>query len=147
MKLLFVNMIMLLLVSMAALSCSKEPMSEIPIEEDTYTIVISGTASDKESSTPLEGIKIGLHAAEPINDGYGEIRTMTVYTDNRGYFTLTAGGFTRPISCTVTAEDTNNIYGFAQQNLNISWSGPSFDMHTNYFYVNDCDFYLERMLK
>lgn len=138
---------MLLLISMAALSCSKGPELETPVNEETYTIVISGTASDKEDSTPLEGIKIVLHAAEPIIDGEGQIHTKTVYTDSRGYFTLSAEGFTRHISCTVTAEDVKGIYGFAQQNLNIAWSGPSFDEYTNYFYVNDCDFYLEEILK
>lgn len=149
MKLLFVNMIMLLSILVAALSCSIGPDAEPgPAEyEGTYTVVVSGTASDKETTLPLEGIKITLHAAEPIIDGQGEVRTTTAYTDNRGRFMLTAEGFTREISCTITSDDLTGRYGYGRQDINISWSGPSYDKHTGVFYVNDCDFYLEKLLK
>jgi hypothetical protein len=133
-------MIMLLSVSMAALSCS----NTIEEEDKTYTVVISGTASDKVTSEPLRGIKINLYAAE---EGNGEIHNINTRTDETGSFMLSAGGFTRQISCTITADDENRIYSFAQQDLKISWSGPTFDVYTNYFYVNDCDFYMEKMLK
>lgn len=148
MKLLFVNTIMLLSVTMAALSCSKGPVNEINPEFDgTYTVVVSGTASEKSTSTPLEGIKITLHAAEPIVNNSGEIRTMTVYTDNRGRFTLTAEGFTREISCTITSDDMKGIYEYGRQDMKIYWKGSSYDARTGTFYVNDCDFYLEKLLK
>lgn len=142
-------MMMLLSVTMAALSCSMEPfeMGHPEKYDGVYTVVVSGTASDTESVLPLEGIKITLHAAETLIDGKGEIRTMTVYTDNRGRFTLKAEGFTRQIACTVTSEDLNNIYGYGRHDINILWDGPSFDERSGTFYVNDCDFYLEKMLK
>lgn len=141
-------MIMLLSITTAALSCSMESPANTDLpNENFYTVVVSGTASDKGNGTPLKGIRIRLHAAEIVSGSDGEVRTTTIYTDERGYFTLTADGFTRPISCTITAEDSNGIYGFARHDLNISWSGTSFDEYTGYFYVNDCDFYMEKLLK
>lgn len=140
---------MLLSVTIAALSCSTALPHDKTVSdgEGPYTIVVSGTASDKASGTPLKEIKISLHAAELLAGGEGEIRTTSVYTDSRGYFTLTADKFSRPVSCTITAVDRNGIYGMARQELNISWSGTSFDEYTGYFYVNDCDFYMEPLLK
>ena len=149
MKLLFVNMIMLLSVSIAALSCSTgAPYDDTMTEGDgPYTIVVSGTASDKSSGTPLKEIRISLHAAEMIIGGEKEVRTTNVYTDINGHFTLTADKFSRPVSCTITASDGNGVYRISRQELNISWSGTSFDEYTGYFYVNDCNFYMEPLLK
>jgi hypothetical protein len=146
MKLLFVNMIMLLSVSMAALSCSKglpyEPAGKTP-----YTIVVSGTALDKSEKVPLHGIEITLHAAENGPGGEIIINPTEVRTDSIGRYTLKLDGFLEPISCTITASDPHNIYGTSQQEIRISWSGTSFDEYTGYFYVNDCDFYMEKLLK
>ncbi|MBO5499593.1 MAG: hypothetical protein J5990_09395 [Bacteroidales bacterium] len=142
MKQFVINTIMLLSLAMAALSCSMAPLD--PGRYDgIYTVVVSGAVSDKESTLPLEGIKITLNASEPFQIRE-TIRTMTVYTDNRGRFTLTAEGFTEKIFCTLTAEDVNSEYESVKQELNISWNGSSFDEHTGTFYVNDCDFYLEK---
>lgn len=145
MKLNFINRIMLLSASIAALSCSMEvPQNPESPDSDFYTIVVSGTASDKENGTPLEGIRISIQTNGITSSDKRESRTSTTFTDNRGFFTITADGFVRQISCTITAEDNSGLYGSARQDLNISWSGTSFDEYTGYFYVNDCDFYLEK---
>ncbi len=139
-------MIMLLSVATAALSCSKE-MSYKPADESPYTIVVTGTASDKADGTPLHNIEITLYAAENISGGEVRIRTTKASTDINGHYTLAMEGFKEPVSCTISASDLDNIYGTAQQELRISWSGTSFDEYTGYFYVNDCDFFMEKMLK
>lgn len=148
MKLLFVNMLMLLSLAIAASACSIGPLDDDPKDDfSPYTVIVSGTASDKETTLPCEGIRITFHAAESIIDGSGEVRTTTVYTDNRGRFTLKAEGFTRDISCSVTANDMKGSYAYERQDLNIFWKGTSFDAETGIFYVNDCDFFLEKLLK
>ena len=53
-----------------------------------------------------------------------------------------ADGFTNQTTCLVTAEDPDGIYEGANQEIKISWSQTS--MLDNVFFVNDCDFYLER---
>ena len=144
MKHVFVYIIVLLSVTMAALSCSKPSYEP---SYDSLTLVVSGVACDKNSGEVLEGIRIHLYAAGNSEAGEDKIQTNSVYTDNRGYFTLTAKGFTGPVSCTITAEDRNGIYGFERQDLKVSWSGTSFDTYTGNFYVNDCNFYMEKMLE
>lgn len=144
MKLYFANMIMLLSVTMAALSCSKELPSE---HYGSYTIVVSGTASDIADGTPLQNIEIHLYTAELLAGEEVKISTSQVHTDINGLFTLILTGFSEPISCKITASDPNSVYSTAQQELRIPWSGPSFDIYTGYFYVNDCDFYMEKKIK
>ena len=132
---------MLLSVSTAALSCSVDSGSGIHADqyEHSLTMVISGTASDRDSGSPLTDIKICLYASEMVT---GKKDTTTVYTDERGYFIIKAEGFSRPVTCTIIAEDKTGEYEAGRQDLNISWNGTSFDEYTGYFYVNDCDFYL-----
>lgn len=137
---------MLLSVSMAALSCSQE-LPDNQYDKSSYTIAVSGTASDKSEGTPLQNIEITLYAAESLAGEEINVRTTEVMTDSNGSYTLTLGGFTNPISCTITAGDPDNIYGGSPQELRISWSGTSFDEYTGYFYVNNCDFHMEKLLK
>lgn len=137
---------MLLSVSMAALSCSKG-LPYDSYDEGPHTLVVSGTASDKEERTPLQNIEITLYAAESLPGGEIEVKTTEGRTDSNGSYTLSLKGFNAPISCTITAGDPDNIYGISQQELRISWSGTSFDEITGHFYVNNCDFYLEKLLK
>lgn len=141
---------MLLSVSMAALSCSKgvfDGSSNLDEFQNDLTLVVSGTASDKTSGTPLEGIRIRLYAAEFIENGKGTAKTETAYTDSRGRYSISVTGFSRPITCAITADDPDEEYDIQKQELNIPWSGISFNNYIGYFYVNDCDFFMEKLLR
>ena len=139
-------MIQLLAISSAAVSCSVEmTYTDDAHNNGDYTIVVCGTASDKTAGIPLEGIRIRLYATEET--GNTEAISTLTHTDSRGYFALNAEGFGKPIRCTITAEDEKGLYKTEQQDLNISWSGTSFDEHSGHFYVNDCDFFMERILE
>lgn len=134
---------MLLSVSIAALSCSADlPHDEIMIKDgESKTIIVSGAVSDKISGEALVGIQIHFRAVE--NTGKEEIiHTKKGYTNREGLFTITAGDFYYPATCTITAEDPNGIYKSEQQELNISWHSTSYDEYNNCFYVNECDFYM-----
>lgn len=141
---------MLLSVSMAASSCSKgvfDDHNNLDKFQNNLTLVISGTATDKSDGTPLEGIRIRLYAAEEIENGEGIAKTETTYTDSQGQFTISAGGFSRPITCTLTAEDPNETYDNQKQDLNISWSGTSFNHYNGHFSVKDCNFFMGKILR
>ena len=126
----------------ASCSTGLEPVEDLA--NTGYTIVISGTAADISTTEPLENVKITLHAAEVVESGEGALESKSVYTDNRGRFSLEMGGFIRMISCVVTAEDQSGTYASATQEMKISWSGPSFNQETGTFYVNNLDFYLKK---
>lgn len=136
-------MIMLLSVSMAALSCSKGYPNDMAADGDSVakTIIATGAVSDKATGEALPGIQIYLRAVE--NTRKGEIvHTKNGYTNSEGLFAITAGDFHYPVTCTITAEDKEGRYKSEQQEINISWQGTSYDEYNNCFYVNECNFYM-----
>lgn len=132
----------LLLASTAVLSCSDLGDYEIPSSEEELEILISGTASDILTGEPLEEIKISLHAAEFGDNDNVNLVSKTTYTDNSGKYTVSAKGFTYITTCLVTAEDPNGVYADSSQEIMVTWTAPN--MQGNTFYVNECNFYLER---
>lgn len=113
-------------------------------EESSYSLIISGSASDIESSLPIEEIKITLTATEISEKGKATEIEKTSYTGSDGLFTLKAEGFTNPVSIILTAEDPNGKYDAATHEIPlISWDS-SYNMSGNSFYINDCDFHLKR---
>jgi hypothetical protein len=117
--------------------------AEAPMDENAPLVLsVSGTASDISTGQPLEEIKITIHAYEKLDGSVANTVSKTTYTDNKGRFTISADGFTNQTTCLVTAEDPDGIYEGANQEIKISWSQTS--MLDNVFFVNDCDFYLER---
>lgn len=126
----------------ASCSTGLEPVGDL--ENTGYTIVISGTAADITTTEPLENVKITFYAAEVTEYGEGALVDRTVYTDNRGRFELTEGGFQQKILCRITAEDQTGTYESSTQEMIVSWSGPSFNSETGSFYANDVNFYLKK---
>lgn len=136
------NILILLLVSTAVLSCSAEPMSEYQPSEEELEIVISGAVSDILTGEPLEEVKITLHAAEFGGNDNVNLISKTTYTDNTGKYSVSAKGFTYITTCLVTAEDPNGEYVESSQEIMVTWTAPN--MQGNTFFVNDINFYLER---
>lgn len=136
------------LFTLSLASCNAEmslypDYNEVP-SADGYTVIISGTASDRHTAEPLENVKVTLHAAEITGDDHGTIYTKSVYTDNRGKYEIREDGFRKMIICRLTAEDQTGLYQNASAEMNVTWSGPSFDAVNGAFYANDIDFYLEK---
>lgn len=136
------NILILLLASTAVLSCSDVDSDRFERPDEELVISISGTASDLSTGEPIEEIKITVHAAEYGDKDNVNLVSKTTYTDNTGRFSISAEGFSYTTTCLVTAEDPNGIYADASQEIKISWSATS--MQGNTFYVNECDFYLEK---
>ena len=126
----------------ASCSTGLEPVEDL--KNTGYTIVISGTAADIATTEPLENVKITLYAAAVAENGGGALVSRSVYTDNRGRFQLTEGGFQQKILCMITAEDQTGNYESATQEMVVSWSGTSYNPQTRTSYVNDVDFYLKK---
>ena len=139
---LILNTFILLLTTTAVLSCSAGPFFENANVETDLELSVSGTASDISTGTPLEDIKVTIHVAEHGQNQNMNLVSKTAYTDNNGKFTISAEGFTNETTCLITAEDPDGMYADASQEIKIQWS--SVNMEGNVFYVNDCDFYLEK---
>ena len=115
--------------------------------KDTHSILISGTVSELKSGTPLSGIKVTLEA-------YGQTArtkpnlTTSVYSNSNGIYEILAEGFTEPIRCTITAASTDLEslpYESASQEINVNWTGTSYDNKKGTFFANDCNFQLTRI--
>lgn len=140
----------MLLASTALLSCSVPDMINDPsmdIGGTGNTLVITGTVSDISDDTPLEDIKLTLHATEMTGTANATSGKATSYTDNKGMFSLRASGFTGEISCIVTAEDLKGTYKSGRNEIPLVRWDMGYNMKDGVFYINDCDFHLEKSKK
>jgi len=109
-----------------------------------YNLLISGSASDKETSIPIEEIKITLTATEKTPDGRTTHHEKSAYTDNDGVFTLKINGFKGHVTAVLTADDPNGKYKSATHEIPLITWDSSYNMSGNDFFINDCSFYLEK---
>lgn len=143
------HILILLLASTAVLSCSPGMVEEIEdLKSQTnpygYNLLISGSASDKDTSLPIEEIKITLTATEKTADGRTISHKKSAYTDNEGVFTLKINGFRGHVTAVLTAEDPNGNYKSATHEIPLITWDSSYNMSDNDFFINDCSFYLEK---
>lgn len=128
----------ILLLALSVTSCMKDHYSMLAGEG---TIIISGVISDKETGMPLKDIKVVYEACSPKGS---LIVTKTAYTSDQGIYTIESEGYTTEVNCTVTAEGAEKGYSQSMTDLHIDWSGSTFSVEKNTFYVNDCNFYLQK---
>lgn len=139
----------LIVIATATLSCAQAFLGENEsLQKGDLKIIVSGVASDVTTNSPLTGIKITFDAYPASNThNIIPLATKTVYTDSNGVYTVEVGGFSENITCTLTAECTNQnqIKYEAQTNrVHVSWNGLSFDQSKGVFVVNDCNFQLKK---
>ncbi|MBQ7811316.1 MAG: hypothetical protein IJ394_02025 [Bacteroidales bacterium] len=139
------NILMMLLTLSAAFSCDALVMNDaVTDSEGDMSLAITGTVSDLETDAPLEGIKISFTAFPKGNPGGVPLQEKNVYSDNHGTYMVEASGFSHEITILITATDTEDVYEGSVNEIDITWSGVSFDSHQEKFIVNDCDFKLEK---
>lgn len=143
------HILILLLASTAVLSCSPGMVEEIEelkgqTNSNEYNLLISGSASDMDTSLPIEEIKITLTATEKTADGRTTSHEKSAYTDNEGVFTLKINGFKGHVTAVLTAEDPNGNYKSATHEIPLITWDSSYNMSGNDFFINDCSFYLEK---
>lgn len=140
MKRFIIYILLVLLALPAAFSCE----SMMDIGSTDYRLVITGTVSDFHSNAPLEGIKISFSACIKGDTKGKPLYEMNVYTDNHGVYTIDTDAYPTPVTCTITASDTKNAYRSSENEVEVSWTGVSFDTFSSTFVVNDCNFKLEK---
>lgn len=134
----------LLLASTAVLSCSKGDMMEMDHigNANEKSMVIMGSVSDRITGEALEDIAIKFKAYLQSEADKAPAYEETVYTDNKGTFTIHSAGADEKMICILTAEDKNGEYESQSQEIIITWEGTSFDRKSNTFIVNSCNFQL-----
>ena len=125
----------LLLTAAALLSCSKTQDLD-----GEHTVIISGIVSETASNTPLEGVMITFCATDKENVSISS--SQNVYTDSNGRYRIESDGFINPMTCTLDV--THPGFSSTRKTILVNWSGPSYDEKKNIFFVNDCNFHLER---
>lgn len=133
------NIMTLWLLSIAAFcSCDQGPIYS---DETEKTVIITGIVSDLSSTHPIEGVKV-IFNAYAGNNGRNALNTQNVYTDSNGAFNITAERIDKAVTCVINTEHED--YVSVKKEIIVNWSGISYDEHRNTFFVNDCDFHLEK---
>ena len=136
------NIITFWLLSIAAFcSCtSDEPY--ISGADKTGTIIITGTVSEATGNSAIEGIKLIFEAYDPEGISNEPLTTINAYTDSQGTFSITAEGFTTSVNGVIATD--NPDYKTVSKQVLVTWKGTSYDPETRTFFVNNCDFHLEK---
>lgn len=119
-------------------SCSSSPEG---VMDQGGTIMITGTVSNTDSNSPIEGVKIVFNAFSE-EDGGATVNTHNVYTDSNGIFNITAEDINTTVICLITAE--HDEYVSEKKEIIVNWKGISYDAQNRTFFVNDCDFHLAK---
>lgn len=144
-----VRIFIALLTTAVSLSCSMAFVdNDSSSLEGDCTLIVTGSVSDVETSTPLKGIKISFSAYPQDGSSSKPLLTQTVYSDSNGIYAIEAEGFEEPVTCRITAEspDLKELpYKTAVQEVNINRSDTGYDAENNRYFINDCDFILSKI--
>ena len=102
------------------------------------TLIICGLVVDKDDNKPLKGIEMTFQCSE---EGIGKI---TVHTDEKGMYNIECQGLTEAVGGYVSARDSEGRYRDSTREIVVMWIGDEFNAQTNTFFLNDCNFALQR---
>lgn len=131
-----IHIITIMLLALTFLcGCSKERKLD-----GDFTVVINGTVSVAATGEPVEGVQITFKAIDTNHSK--ELISRTIYTDSNGSYMIESEGFYSPLKCIldVTHPDYNGI----MKTILVNWNSSSYDDETNTFFVNECNFHLEK---
>mgnify|MGYP003457266671 FL=1 len=141
------HILILLLAATVAVSCSKADMAieDMAGNPGVKSIVITGIVTEAQNGQPLENITIHFKAYPKDSPDAAPIIIDEVHTNSNGAYTIQTGvEIYYPLLCTLSAEDSKDIYESKTNQVIVTWSGPSFDRNSGTFVVNDCTFQLKK---
>lgn len=130
------------LLSIAAFCSCSNIENTRETETADKTVIINGTVSEISTRQPIEGVKIAFMAYSSYGRTDGPVLSLNAYTDSRGTFNLKAEEIGAAVKCILTTEHPE--YSGIEKEIIINWTGTSYDAESRTFYVNDCDFHLQR---
>ena len=129
----FIKIMLLALIVLCG--CSKERKLD-----GDFTVVINGTVSVAATGEPLEGVQITFKAIDTNRSK--ELISRNIYTDSNGSYMIESEGFNSPLKCIIDV--THPDYNSIMKTILVNWNSSSYDDETNTFFVNECDFHLEK---
>ncbi len=143
MKRVIINIISLLLLTTAVLSCSAglafdvdDPGMAAP---KMFPIEITGEVRDIDTGEALEDIRITVHANEE-----GEtFMTKTTYTGNDGKFSITLAFDNYATTLVAIADDQKGVYESSIHEMLVSWNAV-YNIDKGVFIIKGCDFMLKK---
>lgn len=144
----FKKILALTLLAAISASCSMAFLGDEEAAMDgDLTLVITGVVSDVKTNEPVSDIKVTFSAFAENSLSVLPMTSMTATTDSKGIYTVEIFGFSKPVTCTLTATSTDQTadeYETMTNKIVVNWRGSSFDNANRTFYVNDCNFQMKK---
>ena len=112
-----------------------------------FAIVVNGVVSDVANNAPTENIQVTFSAFAANSLSVMPLVSKTVMTESDGTYSFKVSGFSDPVTCKITAkskEDAEKRYETMTNEVVVVWEGNSYDPKQKTFFVNDCNFQMEK---
>ena len=112
-----------------------------------FAIAVNGVVSDVATNAPLKDIQVTVSAFATNSLSVMPLISKTVMTEADGTYSFKVFGFSDPVTCKITAmskEDAENRYETMTNKVVVTWEGNSYDPDSKTFFVNDCNFQMEK---
>ena len=144
----FKNILALTILAAISISCSTALLNdEETVLDGEFAIVVNGVVSDVVSDAPIQDIQVTFSAFATNSLSVMPLISKTVSTKSDGTYSFKVFGFSDPVTCKITAmskEDAENRYETMTNKVVVTWEGNSYDPDSKTFFVNDCNFQMEK---
>lgn len=141
----FKNILALTILAAFSISCSMALLNDDEtVLDGDFAIAVNGAVSAVASNTPLKDIQVTFSAFATNSLSVMPIISKTVMTEADGTYSFKVFGFSDPVTCKITAEDAEGRYETMTNEVVVAWEGNSYDQAGKTFFVNDCNFQMEK---
>ena len=144
----FKNILALTILAAISISCSTALLNdEETVLDGEFAIVVNGVVSDVVSNAPIKDIQVTFSAFATNSLSVMPLISKTVSTKSDGTYSFKVFGFSDPVTCKITAmskEDAENRYETMTNEVVVTWECNSYDPDSKTFFVNDCNFQMEK---
>ena len=144
----FKNILALTILAAISISCSTALLNdEETVLDGEFAIVVNGVVSDVVSNAPIKDIQVTFSAFATNSLSVMPLISKTMSTKSDGTYSFKVFGFSDPVTCKITAmskEDAENRYETMTNKVVVTWEGNSYDPDSKTFFVNDCNFQMEK---
>ena len=141
----FKNILALTILAALSISCSMALLNDDEtVLDGEFAIAVNGVVYDVATNAPLNDIQVTFSAFATNSLSVMPIISKTVMTEADGTYSFIAFGFSDPVTCKIIAEDAEGRYETMTNEVVVAWEGNSYDPERKTFFVNDCNFQMEK---